>query len=80
MILNLFEGHIENNLINFRGGDVAAIHAEAVAKGYQFSKSAEKESDGSWASELIDPDGNVIYLNTFPDERQKYVETGKLID
>jgi catechol 2,3-dioxygenase-like lactoylglutathione lyase family enzyme len=79
MVLCLYQGHIENNLINFRGGDIEAIQAEAAARGLRFSKPARREPDGSWSAELRDPDGNVIYFNTFPDEREKYARTGRLI-
>jgi predicted enzyme related to lactoylglutathione lyase len=80
LALCLYEGHIENNLINFRGGDIETIHMEAAARGLEFSKPALQSPDGSWSAELIDPDGNVIFLNTFPAEREQYVRTGKLID
>ena len=79
MALCLFQSHIENNLINFRGGDIEAIHKEAAARGLQFSKPAKKHPDGSWSAELIDPDGNVIFFNTFPEEREQYMQSGKLI-
>jgi len=80
MALCLYEGHIENNLINFRGGDIEAIHKEAAARGIPFSKPAKKHEDGSWNAEVIDPDGNVIFFNTYPEEREQYVRTGRLID
>jgi predicted enzyme related to lactoylglutathione lyase len=80
MVLCLYQGHIERNLINFRGGDIEQIHAEASARGLAFSKPAEHHGDGSWSAELRDPDGNVIFLNTFLDEREQYLRTGRLID
>jgi catechol 2,3-dioxygenase-like lactoylglutathione lyase family enzyme len=80
MALCLYQGHIERNLINFRGGDIEAIHSEASARGLEFSKPAERHPDGSWSAELRDPDGNVIYFNTFPEERERYLRTGRLID
>ncbi len=80
MALCLFEGHIDENLINFRGGDIAEIVSAAKANGLEFSTPATKESDGSWSAEIRDLDGNSIYFNTFPDEREQYVRTGKLID
>jgi predicted lactoylglutathione lyase len=79
MILSLFQGHIERNLINFRGGDIAAIVAIAKKRGIKFNKPAHIEHDGSWSAETIDPDGNVIYFNTFPDEREKYIKKGTLV-
>jgi len=71
MALCLHQGHIENNLINFRGGDVEAIQEEAAARGLRFSKPAKQHPDGSWSAEIIDPDGNVIFFNTFRDERER---------
>lgn len=79
MALCLFQGHIDENLINFRGGDVEAIHKEGVARGLVFDKPPVVESDGSWAAEIRDPDGNSIYFNTFPAERAAYVRDGRLI-
>ena len=78
MILCLFQGHIERNLINFRGGDIEAIVSIAEKRGITFTQLAHIEHDGSWSAETIDPDGNVIYFNTFPDEREKYVKEGTL--
>jgi len=80
MALCLYQSHIDENLINFRGGDVEAIHKEATARGLEFIKPARIESDGSWSAEIRDPDGNIIYFNTFSEEREQYVRTGKLID
>ena len=66
--LALYEGHIERNLLNFRGAEVFALTETLEARGLRLSRPAEHESDGSAAAELIDPDGNVIYLNTHPGE------------
>jgi catechol 2,3-dioxygenase-like lactoylglutathione lyase family enzyme len=77
LCLGLYQGHIEQNLLNFRGGDVFAIAAELKARGFKFKKEAEREadaareadgSDGAW---LEDPDGNLIYFNTHADEREE---------
>lgn len=78
--LALYQGHLENNLMNFRGGDVEEIFKESEKRGLQFLKPAASQSDGSWSAEILDPDGNVIFLNTYPEERKQYLETGKLID
>ncbi|MEM7334210.1 MAG: VOC family protein [Chloroflexota bacterium] len=80
MVLSLYQEHIERNLINFRGGDIKAIEKEATANGIEFSKPATRHDDNSWSAEILDPDGNVIFFNTYPDEREKYVKTGKLVD
>lgn len=78
--LALYQGHLDNNLMNFRGGDVEKIAKEGMEHGLQFSQPATSNSDGSWSAEIRDPDGNVIFLNTYPEEREQYVKTGKLID
>lgn len=66
--LALYEGHIERNLLNFRGAEIFGLAEALEARGMRLSKHARRESDGSAAAELIDPDGNVIYLNTHPGE------------
>ncbi len=80
MVVCLFQEIIENNLINFRGGDIEAIVTQAEENGLAFSQPATQEVDGSWSAEIVDPDGNHIYFNTFADEREQYVKTGRLID
>ena len=80
MVLSLFQGHIDENLINLRGGDIEAIAEELTARGIEFTMPARLHPDGSWNAEVRDPDGNSIFFNTFPEEREKYVRTGKLID
>ena len=79
MVLCLFQGHIDVNLINFRGGDIEAIVSMATERGVKFTKSAHIENDGSWSAETVDPDGNVIYFNTFSEERERYINHGTLI-
>lgn len=80
MVLCLYQGHIERNMINFRGGEISEIAKQLEGNGLQLSKPAHEEGDGSWSAEVVDPDGNVIYFNTYPEERQEYLEKGKLID
>lgn len=80
MALCLFQGHIEQNLINFRGGDVAAIIREASDRGLEVEKPAVQHEDGSWSAEIRDPDGNSIFFNTYPSEREEYLRTGRLIE
>ncbi|MEE8640999.1 MAG: VOC family protein [bacterium] len=71
LCLGLYQGHIEQNLLNFRGGDVFAIAGELKARGFKLKKEAEREADGSDGAWLEDPDGNLIYFNTHPDEREE---------
>ena len=79
MVLCLYQGHIDQNLINFRGGDVPAIIEAARARGIEPEQDAELHPDGSYAATLRDPDGNAIFFNTFPGERAVYEEQGRLI-
>ena len=80
MALCLFQGHIDQNLINFRGGDIEEIVKDATERGLNFEKPAQLQEDGSWSAEVRDPDGNSVFFNTYPNEREQYVKTGKLID
>lgn len=67
-ILGLYQGHIAANLLNFRGADVFAIAEALKSRGLNFKKDAHIEPDKSAAAEILDPDGNVIYFNTYPGE------------
>ena len=80
MALSLYQGYIDENLINFRGGDIEAIYKEAAARGLEFEKPADIHPDGSMNATIRDPDGNCIFFNTFPEERDEYIRNGKLID
>ena len=80
LILSLYQGHIERNLLNFRGGDINDIAEKAVLNGIAFSQSPVREEDGSWSAEAKDPDGNTIYFNTFPSERELYLKKGTVFD
>lgn len=66
--LGLYQGHIGNNVLNFRGGDVFEIVNCLKEKGLTFEKDAHIESDKSAGAVIHDPDGNVIYFNTAPGE------------
>ena len=68
--LHLFQGHIEANTLNFRGGNVPEIAAGLKAQGLAMDSDAERESDGSDGAWIRDPDGNAIYFNTAPEERR----------
>lgn len=57
------------SILNFRGGDVEAIASRLKSLGLELTYAAKLESDESWSTELVDPDGYVIYFNTAPSER-----------
>ena len=80
LILSLYEGHIEHNLLNFRGGDINDLAEKAIQNGLSFSKPPSREEDGSWSAESQDPDGNIIYFNTFPSEREVYIQKGTVFE
>lgn len=67
--IHLFQGHINSNCINFRGGDVCAIAESLKNQDLKMTSDAEKESDGSVGAWIKDPDGNDIYFNTEPVEQ-----------
>jgi len=69
LCLGLYQGHLGQNLLNFRGGDVFALAEELKRRGFTLKQGAEVEPDGSAGAWLDDPDGNVIYFNTHPDEK-----------
>ncbi len=66
--LGLYQGHIDGNMLNFRGGDVFRIAAFLKEQGLTLKSDARIEADGSAGATIEDPDGNVIYFNTAPGE------------
>ena len=75
--LGLYQGHIESNLLNFRGGDVFAIARHLEAQDMKLRMPAQVEPDGSAGATIADPDGNVIYFNTATGEQDT---TGRIRD
>ncbi len=69
LILGLFCGHLPGNVLNFRGGNILALAEELKRRGIKLSDDARVEPDGSAGAWLTDPDGNLIYLNSFPGEK-----------
>ncbi len=70
--LGLNQGHIETNLLNFRGGDVHAVARALRRKGLRFERGPSGDPTKSVEATLLDPDGNVIYFNTFANEREAW--------
>lgn len=66
--LALYQGHIDRNMMNFRGGDAFLISKKLRERGLKMKTEAVMESDGSSGATIEDPDGNLIYFNTYPDE------------
>ena len=66
--IGLYKGHFEGFMFNFRGGDVMANAKALTAKGLTFKTEGTENKDGGASATLLDPDGNVIFLDTHPDE------------
>jgi len=62
--LGLYQGHIRETMLNFRGADVFSAAAEMKARGLALETEAVREPDGTDGATLRDPDGHLIYLNT----------------
>lgn len=69
--LHLFEGHLQSNALNFRGGEVFEIAKSLKEQGLEMASDAVTEDDGSDGAWIRDPDGNEIYFNTAPGERRR---------
>ena len=54
--------------LNFRGGDVIANGAALAAAGYTFESEPAPGKFGGGSAKLRDPDGNLIFLDTAPNE------------
>jgi catechol 2,3-dioxygenase-like lactoylglutathione lyase family enzyme len=67
--LSLFQGHIDRDLLNFRGGNVFELAEFFKSQGAVPASGPEVEQDGSDALTLHDPDGYVLYFNTSAEER-----------
>lgn len=68
--IGLYEGHIAENLLNFRGGDIPALAERVRAEGLAFEKEPFAGPDGSMAALLRDPGGNAVYFVSHSDEAQ----------
>jgi lactoylglutathione lyase len=67
----LYQGHIGKNLLNFRGGDIQKIADKLKDRGVALKSEVESEPDGSLGVTIEDPDGNILYFNTHPDELEE---------
>ena len=66
--IGLYKEAFEGFMLNFRGGDVLANSAELKEKGVDFHSGPEEGKDGGASAMILDPDGNMIFLDTHPDE------------
>jgi catechol 2,3-dioxygenase-like lactoylglutathione lyase family enzyme len=74
--LGLYQGHIEEITLNFRGGDVIKIGESLKNLGYTFEKGPKSTEKGA-SAELRDPDGYLIFFDTHVSEK-KILDTLKV--
>src|SRR5690606_6404405 len=71
--LHLFQGYITENLLHWRGGDIAVIAELATLRGIEAETAFAQDDEGAQTLTLRDPAGNGIFLNTFPAERREFL-------
>ena len=54
--------------LNFRGSHVGKVVEELTALGHQFEANPKINEDGSGSAFLKDPDGHMLFFDTFPGE------------
>ena len=64
----LYQGHLAENFLTFRGGDVSTITGQLQAAGVDFTKPPFTNATGETSALLHDPDGNAIYFGSNPGE------------
>jgi catechol 2,3-dioxygenase-like lactoylglutathione lyase family enzyme len=69
--IGLRQGHIAENLLNFRGGNMAEIAREAKASGLEFEKPPFVGGDGGMGALLRGPHGNAVNFVSHPEEQGK---------
>jgi catechol 2,3-dioxygenase-like lactoylglutathione lyase family enzyme len=65
--IHLFEGHIPNDLLNFRGGDLPAIRVALEERGFTVAS-----EQGPVSHTLLDPDGREVFFDTSKEENERY--------
>ena len=65
--IHLFQGHIEQDLLNLRGGDWDAIKAALDERGLE-----AQGGDGFAARTYLDPDGRPVFFDATDDEVRAY--------
>jgi catechol 2,3-dioxygenase-like lactoylglutathione lyase family enzyme len=69
--IDLFQGHIKENTLNFRGGDVGRITEALKRRGRTPERVRVLTPDGAGNATIRDPDGNVIFFDTSKGERTR---------
>ncbi|MHA2365503.1 MAG: VOC family protein [Candidatus Hodarchaeales archaeon] len=67
--LALYQGHIKEVTLNFRGGNVMEISKKLKDQGFEFHKEPVQNKEGSASATLKDPDGYVIFFDTHHTEK-----------
>lgn len=71
--LGLFQGHIQENMINFRGGNIENLKKWLEKQEIQIEKVESINEDGSGSFFIRDPDGNLIYFDTSIEELEETI-------
>jgi catechol 2,3-dioxygenase-like lactoylglutathione lyase family enzyme len=58
----LYQGYLENNLLNFRGGDVMEIAQRLEERGIAAKRPPSEDEEGNQSFLIEDPDGNRVYF------------------
>ena len=66
--LGLYQGHIKEVTLNFRGGDIEKIGKSLSELGYDFERGPLINEEGG-SADLRDPDGNFIFFDTHISEK-----------
>jgi len=66
--VGLYKEAFEGFMLNFRGGDVLANSATLKERGLEFYSGPTEGEEGGASATILDPDGNMIFLDTHPDE------------
>jgi len=66
--VGLYKEAFEGFMLNFRGGDVLANSAILKEKGLEFYSGPTEGKEGGASATILDPDGNMIFLDTHPVE------------
>ncbi|MGF1506346.1 MAG: VOC family protein [Anaerolineae bacterium] len=69
VVIGLFQGMFEKNMLTFNPRDVRAVQAELKAAGVHLMKAAA-EGEGPAHATLVDPDGNPILLDQHPEDHE----------
>lgn len=63
VVIGLFQGMFEANILTFNPTDVRAVQAELKEAGMTFTMEADEATRGPASAMLADPDGNTILLD-----------------